>query len=417
MIKKLNLNFYDSLFVLLPLSIILGSTLSLINVFSLIIIYFLKYFKKDHLNYVMKNNTIILLFLLNIYLIFNTLISVEPSSGIFRNFGFARFIFLFIAINYLFYIKRYNFSLFKIWTFIFFIVVFDVYFERLSGTNIFGFGSEEEDFGPRIVSFFKDEPIAGSYLYGLLFVIIGYIFLFFKDKKRMFKIFPLILFLLFLISVLITGERSTTIKVFVGSLLFLSFLDYFKLRLRILFLITFIGIFFIAINQSDYLKRRYVEQIYNLFFTSEIKAQQDLKFNKYFILYKSGLSVFDENPIFGVGNKNYRVETCHEDKHDKFDYHCSTHPHQIYIEFLSEHGIVGTVISLSIFFIIIFKILRTIIDSKNYIQIGAFIYILTNFIPIIPSGAFFSDFNITFFMVNLSLLYAVNNKTNIFEKN
>ena len=189
MFKKLNLNFYDSLFVLLPLSIILGPTISLINVFLFIIIYFLKYFKKAHLNYVMKNNTIILLFLLNIYLIFNTLVSIDPSSGIFRNFGFVRFIFLFIAINYLFYIKRYNFSLFKIWTFIFFIVVFDVYFERLSGTNIFGFGSEEEDFGPRIVSFFKDEPIAGSYLYGLLFIIIGYLFLFLKTKIKCLKFY------------------------------------------------------------------------------------------------------------------------------------------------------------------------------------------------------------------------------------
>ena len=40
MFKKLNLNFYDSLFVLLPLSIILGPTISLINVFLFIIIYF-----------------------------------------------------------------------------------------------------------------------------------------------------------------------------------------------------------------------------------------------------------------------------------------------------------------------------------------------------------------------------------------
>ena len=45
------------------------------------------------------------------------------------------------------------------------------------------------------------------------------------------------------------------------------------------------------------------------------------------------------------------------------------------------------------------------------------IYILTNFIPMIPSGAFFSDFNITFYMINLSLMYAVSNKTNIFERN
>ena len=59
--------------------------------------------------------------------------------------------------------------------------------------------------------------------------------------------------------------------------------------------------------------------------------------------------------------------------------------------------------------------MRNIIDSKNYIQIGTFVFILVNFIPLIPSGAFFSDFNITFFMLNLSLMYAVSNKTNIFE--
>ena len=417
MVKKLNINFYDSLFALLPLSIIFGPAVSLTNIFLLILVYFFKYFQKDHLNYILKNKAIILFFLLNLYLIFNTLISIEPSSGIFRNFGFIRFIFLFIAINYLFHIKKYDFSSFKIWTVIFLIVVFDVYFERYNGTNILGFGSEEQDFGRRVISFFKDEPIAGSYLSGLLFIVAGYIFTIFKNKNRSLKIIPALLLLIFLSSVLITGERSNTIKVFAGFLLFVFFLDYFKLKFKLLFSATFIIIFFIALYQSEYLKERYIEQMYNLFFTSEVKAQEDLKKNQYLRLYKSGLSVFQKHPVFGVGNKNYRVETCHEDKHDKFDYYCTTHPHQIYIEFLSEHGIVGTVISLSVFFIIIFKILRQIIDSQNYIQIGAFIYIITNFLPIIPSGAFFSDFNITFFMLNLSLMYAVNSKTNIFERN
>ena len=57
---------------------------------------------------------------------------------------------------------------------------------------------------------------------------------------------------------------------------------------------------------------------------------------------------------------------------------------------------------------------KKIIQSKNYIQIGAFIYLVINFVPIIPGGSFFSDFNITFFMLNLSLMYAVDAKTNIF---
>ena len=32
--------------------------------------------------------------------------------------------------------------------------------------------------------------------------------------------------------------------------------------------------------------------------------------NQYVRLYKSGFSVFKNYPVFGVGNKNYRLETC-----------------------------------------------------------------------------------------------------------
>ena len=72
--------------------------------------------------------------------------------------------------------------------------------------------------------------------------------------------------------------------------------------------------------------------MYKIFFTSEVKAQEDLEKNQYLRLYKSGLSVFQKHPVFGVGNKNYRVETCHEDKHDKFDYYCK---HNILREILN----------------------------------------------------------------------------------
>jgi hypothetical protein len=39
-----------------------------------------------------------------------------------------------------------------------------------------------------------------------------------------------------------------------------------------------------------------------------------LKNNIYFHLYKSGFEVFKNNKFFGVGNKNYRVETCEENQ-------------------------------------------------------------------------------------------------------
>ena len=139
--------------------------------------------------------------------------------------------------------------------------------------------------------------------------------------------------------------------------------------------------------------------------------------NIYFIIYKSGLEVFKKYPIFGVGNKNYRVETCENNietpnKH----YLCTTHPHQIYIELLSEHGLVGTTILISIFFILLFKIIKQILISRNYIQICSFAYILTTFTPFLPSGSFFGDFNSTLFWINFSIMFASDKNTNIFIK-
>ena len=94
---------------------------------------------------------------------------------------------------------------------------------------------------------------------------------------------------------------------------------------------SFLTIFLATVYQSDYLKIRYVNQLYNLFFKSDYQAKQSLKLNQYLKVYKSGISVFKRNPVFGVGNKNYRIETCHKDRHNKYNYHCTTHPHQVYM--------------------------------------------------------------------------------------
>ncbi len=63
-----------------------------------------------------------------------------------------------------------------------------------------------------------------------------------------------------------------------------------------------------------------------------------------------------------------------------------------------------------------FKNLKTIINSRNSIQLGAFSYLCSVFLPLLPSGSFFSDFNITLFFMNISIMYACNPHTNIFKK-
>ena len=50
--------------------------------------------------------------------------------------------------------------------------------------------------------------------------------------------------------------------------------------------------------------------------------------------------MFLENKILGVGVKNFR-NYCNEEKYKVSNLSCSTHPHNIYIQMLSETGIIG----------------------------------------------------------------------------
>ena len=412
------MNIITILFSILPISIIIGSSFSLLNIVLLSLSFIFVYFSKNNIK-INDFKPVLLLIILNLYLIFNSLISIDITSGIYRNFGFFRFILFFLIVNYFFFINEKNFKILKIWATIFFIVLVDVYIERFTGSNIFGFGKLEingvpQPNGNRVMSFFRNEPIAGAFLCGFCFIILGYILNFLKSQKIL-KIFGLLITILILVGVILTGERSNSLKALIGFLIFIYLIDYVNLRSKILILLSVFVVFFLTINFSDYVKKRYVGQIYDRIKTADAR-ERFFESNLYLKLYKSGIYVFKNNPWFGVGNKNYRVETCDKKNSVHKEYLCLTHPHQIYIEMLSEHGIVGSIIILSIILYLIFRIIGKIIYSRNYIQAGCLAFLIINFVPLLPSGSFFNNFNITLFMINFSLMYAVNKETNIFSK-
>jgi O-antigen ligase len=400
-LNKYTYNYFLILFSLIPLTIIAGPAVSIINIllidFSFIIL--LAYNKKF---FFLKNKSIIYLSILYVYLVFNSFISIDYIEGIFRNFGFIRIIILFIAFNYFFQDKMFFTKVFKFWSLVVFIVLIDVLIESFTGTNIFGYGNDIYG-GDRIVSFFKDEPIVGGYLNGFYLIILGFLINELKNKNNYLII---ILSMIFIISILLTGERSTMIKAFFGTSLFFILYKNINMKKKLIIILTMMILIPSIIFNSIFLQKRFVHNI------SIIKNKNH---NIYFHHYKSGFEVFKNNKFFGVGNKNYRVETCKENKKsDK--YICTTHPHQIYFEFLSEHGLIGTLIILLIFYKLIFsKILRTA-HEKNYIKIGSLIYLILIFTPIIPSGAFFTDYAMTIFAINLAIFYGSDKKLNIFNK-
>ena len=399
-LNKYTYNYFLFLFSIIPLTIIAGSAVSFINILliDLSFIIFLVY-KKNF--YFLKNKTIIYLFILYIYLIFNSFISIDYSESFSRNLGFLRIIILFVAFNYFYYQKFFFKKMFKSWLLIISIVIFDVFVENFYGKNILGYNALD---GKRIVSFFKDEQIVGSYLNGFFLILSGY----FINQKNKYKYYILPMIILFFISILVTTERSSGIKALIGISIFFLLYKEVNLKSKIISFFLIFLMIFTFVSSFSKVKHRYTVQILN---------QKKI----YFGLYQSGYQVFKNNKIFGVGNKNYRVATCNQDKivsaatQNKDKYHCNTHPHQIYFELLSEHGLIGTIIILLIFYKLIFSKITRTISEKNYLKIGPLIYLILIFLPIIPSGAFFSSFPLTLFAINLSIFYASDKNMNVFK--
>ena len=364
---------YLFLFSLIPISVVIGSSASLANI-SFILIFFLIFTLKNIEKEIFNNSALIFLVFLYFYLIFNSFIAIDFEMGASRNFGFIRFILLFVVVNYFFNSSNKSNNIFVFWSLIVIIVALDSFIEFSFGVNILGYG---EKYGDRIVSFFKDEPVVGAYINAFIFIIIGYFFDKFIEKDLKFKILlALIIFFLFS-AVLITGERSNGIKTLLGLILFFILNKKLNFNFKILTFLSVITIFSYLLINSSFLKNRYYDSfIYH--FTDSERLSSFLKNQHYFALYKSGIAIFKDYPFFGVGNKNYRVVI---NKKEYIEVK-STHPHQIYFEFLSEHGAVGTIILLSIIFALMFKNLKIIILSRNSIQLGCFIYLIINFLPI-----------------------------------
>ena len=157
-------------------------------------------------------------------------------------------------------------------------------------------------------------------------------------------------------------------------------------------------------NQSY--KSRYYDQIKQLFQPDGLDKY--LKTSEYGAHYNTAYKMFQSNKIFGVGIKNYRVETFKE-KYRSDDYRHSrtsvkTHPHQIHFEFLAETGLFGYSAFLMFIFYSLFLSIKNYYKFRNIYQLSAIIFVLMSLIPYLPSGSFFSSFNSSIFWLNYAIM-------------
>ena len=339
-----------------------------------------------------------------------------------RNFGFIRLIIFFVGINFFFYKYKYPNKIFTFWTLIILLIIIDIFIELIFGSNILGYGSNEA----RVASFFDDELIVGGFVLSFFFITAGSYLNKLNNFDNFTKVLILFFLILFFISIIFTGERSNSVKAIIGLVILIFSYFRFNFKSFSIIVIIFFSITFI-INNNNYLKNRFIVSIIysGETFSSSFQhgsPRDNPSGNLYAKLYRSGYDVFKNYPYFGVGNKNYRVEACNNQLYHRGihiminDYVCMTHPHQIYFELLSEHGILGTLLILAVFSFLLLRGFKANIEEKNFIGIGCSCYLFTVFTPLIPSGSFFSDYNISLFFINLSIMYASSKQLNIFNK-
>ena len=416
--KKLN-KIILLVYSLLPICLIIGTALSEFAIIFLSFCYVYWFlFKKVN---IFKNNLFYGLMIIYFSLLINLLFSDNFSNSLLRNVFFIKYIIFTLGTIYFLSENKFRISfLYKTWIIIITFFAIDMYVQFFLGKNIIGIESPLKFH--RVSGFMGDELKAGSLILSLGLILSCYF-----TNNNLYKNTGLLLIIFFLSVIFISGDRSNFLK----SLLIISVLIFFfnkdlLKKILIMMSVLFVFIIFIISNYNTFTER-YKNQIINKLIEYDYNLIDYISSTEYGKVYYTGITLFLNNKLFGVGNKNFRL-LCSKSEKEKFltknkieydenfikekfeeKFRCNTHPHQIYIEILSEHGFFGFIVLIFLLFYFIKKNILIVIKKGNIVLACKFLIILINFIPILPGGSFFTSFNATLFWLNIALFYSYKN--------
>ena len=382
--------------VLLPALLISGPFLSDLGISIVSILFLTNSIKNKLFKY--YNNIYFKIFLLFCLILIlssllskNIIISLKNSLFYFR-FGIFSLCFWFLIekdkriLNYVFYSIVICFSL----------LIIDGYTQYFSGKNLFGV-EMYRDF--RVSSFFGSELILGSYL-SRFFPILFALFIFVdqqfikKNKKLLFLV--TVIFILTEGLILLSGERLALFFMNLSAVfIILMIKNYRTYRFW-----TYVGsllLILILIFVFPITKQRIIDQTFNDFTRNNSGEDKIYIFSKpHNDMYISAIRIFSDNKFFGVGPRQFRNEC---KNYPVSEYSCDTHPHNTYIELLSESGIFAFLIVFVTFLIIIFLSIKQFFlklskKKKTYFndfELCLISAIIISLWPFSPSGSFFNN--------------------------
>ena len=402
--------FYFSILVL-PVSLVSGPFIPdfIVSICCILFLINIKNFEY------LKNKYFIFFLLFYFYLVFCSFLAENPALS-FKNsvFYFRHGIFAIIVWKIIWFNNSILNKLFYVLAILALVIFFDTIYQLYFGHNLLGF---EPVMKKRLSSFFGDELILGGYFLRIFPILAALFFYLNFGKKNSLKniILTIIFISIFEIVIFLSGER-TAFYLFN----FLIFLMFFLLKLDFRFkastLLILIALLFSLLFKESIFQKRIINETFTkknfekdgkiVFFTEQHTEH-----------YFSAIKMFKDNILIGVGPKNFR-EVCKKKEYNFSEKTCSTHPHNTYVQLLSETGIVGFLFIFFIFLNISYYLIKTLyfkFIKKKFIftnfQICLLLGIFINLWPISPTGNFFNNWLsiIYFFSVGITI-FAFNNK-------
>ena len=386
--NKLVINLLLILMLIYPISIVAGPALIEITIFFSVIItlsiFRPKELKKFFFQFNIKYLLLSFVVLITSSLLSNNILPSLKSSFFSLRFFLFSIVFLIILNNF----KEFGKLFFYICLFFFIVCVFDGYLNIFFDTNIFLVKNEIE--GP-ITGLFFEEKKLGRYLITITPILVA---LYLINNKNLgninYKLIKIFIFLnIVFLLVLFTSERVAMFYSFFTNIIFIIYcLKYNKKYFFLLFIPILIFFIVFTINNSFNLQiKNTVNQIIDKDNNNKI-VYPSIQHRSF--IYTS-IELFKDNPIFGIGANNFR-SYC-KDYSFKYENNCSTHPHNIFFQILSETGSLGIILYLYFLFILLKKVILFIVKGYKYSNINIFfllpvLYFLN---PFFPSGNFFNN--------------------------
>jgi O-antigen ligase len=398
--------------IVLPLALLISPGAADFVVILSVIIFLFHSVKNKDFRWI-KDKYFILLFLFYIYLLINFYFSQSREESFSRAFGFIRFPLFIMSIKYFFLndFSKIN-SVIRFWILIIIVVLADTIIQYYYGKNILGYPVLIMGDQVRLSSFLGKEYKIGGYLLAFSFIIFSYLTFTLFKKNFYNKCLVIFFYLLSLFTIYLTGERSNFIIFCLCSIFFVFFSD-FKTEYKIISLIFLLISILFLFKFDPKLKFRFVDSTKDIINSKDLGLLESALQTQYGAHYITAYQIFKDYPFIGSGIKTFRV-VCEDKKYENYDIpwiknRCTTHPHNVILEFLSELGIIGTLLFLIFFIYLLLKNVVLYLKNNNIFFLGLIIVPVFFYFPILPRGSFFSNWNAIIFWTAISLLISFTN--------